>query len=289
MSCGTRRWPSSGCGEPVDELSARDHSAADAGADRDVDERVEASGRAEAVLAERRRVHVRVERHRDAEARPEWLRDVGVRPSGLGRCRDPARFQVDRAEATDPERLDRAFMLEERRSAVERFRRRRGWDRLRRAQGVRARADGELALRPAGFDASDYLPATLEDVGRDRVDLRLRQLSLERRHDALAVRDSVDHERLRRLRVVQVGADRAGRAGVLERVTAGAARLLEDLLAHRKRAAAASGSGRRLLGRGRRRGRGRRGGRGHARRRADGARRRRPTPRMPRRPARPGR
>jgi hypothetical protein len=114
------------------------------------------------VLAERRRVHVRVERHRDTEACREWPGDVGVRPSGLGRRRDPARFQVDRAEATDPERLDRAFTLEERRSAVERFRRRRGWDRLRRAQGVRARADGELPLRPAGFDASDYLPATLE-------------------------------------------------------------------------------------------------------------------------------
>jgi hypothetical protein len=151
-----------GVGQPVDDSAARDHTATDARSDRDVDERVESACCAVAVLAERRCVHVRVEGHRDAEACPKWLHDAGVRPSRLGRRRDPARFQVDRAEAADPERLDRTFTFEERGRAGDRFRRRRGRDRLGRAQGVRARADGELPLRPAGFDASDYLPATLE-------------------------------------------------------------------------------------------------------------------------------
>ena len=78
------------------------------------------------------------------------------------------------------------------------------------------------------------LPARAgDDVVGDRLDLLRRVLVLEGRHHALPVRDAIDHELLRRLRVVEVGADVAARARGVERVTAAAAGLGEDRLAVR--------------------------------------------------------
>ena len=69
------------------------------------------------------------------------------------------------------------------------------------------------------------------DVRRDVLDLLLGELVLERRHRARAVRHAVDDERRRRLRLVEVRPDRAGRPGVRERVARDAAGGLEHLLA----------------------------------------------------------
>ena len=77
--------------------------------------------------------------------------------------------------------------------------------------------------------ARSYVPAALETYAATRVDLILRQLPGEGRHHAEPVRDAVGDELGRRLGRVEVGADRAGRAGVGERVAGRAARRGEDL------------------------------------------------------------
>ena len=69
------------------------------------------------------------------------------------------------------------------------------------------------------------------DVRGDVLDLLFGELTGERRHDALAVRDTVDDEGRRRLRLVEVRPDRARRPGVGERVARRTARRLEHLLA----------------------------------------------------------
>src|SRR5215203_1428169 len=69
------------------------------------------------------------------------------------------------------------------------------------------------------------------DVRRDVVDLLLGELPLERRHRAGAVRHALVDELGVRLRLVEVGADGAGRAGVGERVAGGAPGGGEDGLA----------------------------------------------------------
>ena len=96
-------------GEPVDEPAAGDHAGADPGADRDVGERVEPLRRAEAVLADRRRVHVRVERDRHAQPLAKRPGNLRAGPPRLRRRRDPARREVDRPKAADPERRHRAL------------------------------------------------------------------------------------------------------------------------------------------------------------------------------------
>ena len=107
------------------------------------------------------------------------------------------------------------------------------------------------------------------DVGRDRVDLRLRQLGLERRHHALAVRDAVD------ARATSAASRRPGsgrRCRSCRRPSAcgsSCSRPSGRSACPSPAVAAATAGGRRLLGGGRRRRRGR-GGRGRARRRTDG-------------------
>src|SRR5439155_15723568 len=103
---------------PVQELAAGHAAAADAGSDRDVAERVEAAGGAPRVLAQRGRVHVRVEGDRDAEPTADLLADVRVRPARLRRRRDVtprrrARVRVQRAEGSDPDRVHGPGTLEE--------------------------------------------------------------------------------------------------------------------------------------------------------------------------------
>ena len=70
--------------------AAHDGADADAGADRDVCEIVEAHGRAPAPFGERGAVDVGVEAHGHAEAPAEPLRDVGIAPAGLGGRGDEA-------------------------------------------------------------------------------------------------------------------------------------------------------------------------------------------------------
>src|SRR6185503_19884844 len=72
------------------------------------------------------------------------------------------------------------------------------------------------------------------DVRRDVLDLLLGELTLEWRHGAHAVRDALYDEARRRLRLVEIRPDRAGRAGVGERMTGDAARGLEYLVARRR-------------------------------------------------------
>ena len=69
-------------------------------------------------------------------------------------------------------------------------------DALRRAGDARRRRPrGDHALDAAARGGRAYLPAMLGDVLRDRLDLRVAELPLERGHPALAVRDAVDRER----------------------------------------------------------------------------------------------
>src|SRR4029078_5651481 len=84
---------------------------------------------------------------------------------------------------------------------------------------------------PDRLIARGLLAGVLRDVVGDGLDLCLAQLALERPHPALAVRDAVDHELLRRLRLVEVRADGAGRPCRPERVATGAAGGREDRLA----------------------------------------------------------
>src|SRR3954447_26263923 len=90
----------------MDERVARHHTSPDPGADREVTERVEADCRAPTLLAERRGVYVGVEGDRHPERATKRAGDVGVRPAGLGRRRDPTALQVDRPERANPDRLD---------------------------------------------------------------------------------------------------------------------------------------------------------------------------------------
>jgi hypothetical protein len=76
--------------QPVHEPSVREAAAADPRADRDVTEGVEAGRGAPAVLAERRRVDVGVERERHVELLLERGHEIRVGPAVLWRRRDPA-------------------------------------------------------------------------------------------------------------------------------------------------------------------------------------------------------
>ena len=78
-----------------------------------------------------------------------------------------------------------------------------------------------------------YLPATDETYLATAVICARRELALEGRHDAAAVRDLALHGREARHQVVEVRPDVAARARVLERVAAPAVRG-EDVLAARR-------------------------------------------------------
>src|SRR4029077_274841 len=101
--------------------------------------------------------------------------------------------------------------------------------------------DGHTAQLEPDFAA--LLAGDRGDVLRDRLDLLRRQLALEGRHDALAVRHAVDDTAPRGLPLVEVRPTRPGRAGVLQRVTAGAAGGEEDRLAVGGRDLSATGAG----------------------------------------------
>ena len=93
-----------------------------------------------------------------------------------------------------------------------------------RSQAI-ARTSAREAVR------EDQPEVAWTDVRGDVRDLLRRELAAERRHHALPARHALDDERGRRLLLVEVRADRPGRARVLERVAALAAGGLEDLLA----------------------------------------------------------
>jgi hypothetical protein len=140
--------------EPVHELVARHHSAADPRADRDVTKGVEAGRRAPALLTERGSVDVGVEDDRYVERRAHRADDVGVRPARLRRGGDQPAMHVDRPERSDAERGDLPVLREERGSAGDRLFRRRRRDRDDLAQVVRPRADRTDPFRSTRFDAA---------------------------------------------------------------------------------------------------------------------------------------
>jgi hypothetical protein len=140
--------------EPVHELLADHGPAADAGADGHVAEGVQPDGRAPALLAERRRVHVRVERDLHAERRAQRADDVRVGPPRLRSRRDQAAAKVDRPERAEAERSGRAVAGEELDRAADRLVGRRRRDRRELAQVVRPCAECADPLRPAGLDAA---------------------------------------------------------------------------------------------------------------------------------------
>ena len=71
---------------------------------------------------------------------------------------------------------------------------------------------GHLSGRGQGIRGARLALCGRHDVGRDVLDLLVAELTLERRHPVLAVRDPVDDEREVGLGVVEVGADVAGRS-----------------------------------------------------------------------------
>ena len=94
-----------GVHQAVHRPAAQQAAPADAGAHGEVDEAVEAAGRAPARLAQRGRVHVRVERH----GTPRSLVNpptTSVRPAGLGGGRDVAPGRRSLVEVHRPERAN---------------------------------------------------------------------------------------------------------------------------------------------------------------------------------------
>ena len=77
---------------PVEHLALDYRAAADAGADRQVDEGVQSLGGAPAVLTEGGGVDVGVESDWQAEGVSQRADEVGVRPAGFGRGGDEAVF-----------------------------------------------------------------------------------------------------------------------------------------------------------------------------------------------------
>ena len=149
-----------GMSETVEELAAGHAAAADAGADRDVAERVDVLGGSPAVLAESGGVDVRVESDRDRQSSPDLGADDCMGPTWFGRRRDlpPRRRRhvpVHRTERADTDCIDRPRTLEELDRTVDRFGRRRGRNRFRRPNVVRSCADCESPFRAAGFDAAE--------------------------------------------------------------------------------------------------------------------------------------
>src|SRR5918992_5893168 len=104
------------------------------------------------------------------------------------------------------------------------------------AEGLAATVGVEAAFEPlrVGLERPDHGDALrlarvlAGDERRDVPDLLLAQLALERGHPAASAPHLVDDLVEGRVRLVEVRADRAARAGGLERVTAAAACLGED-------------------------------------------------------------
>ena len=142
-----------------------DDAAADAGADRQVDERVDVLGRTPQVLAEGGAVDVGVEPDRDAERGPERPHDVGVGPAGLGGLGDPpvgggVRVRVAGPEGPVPDGGDLLAVLglpgrevvDDLRQALVRGA---GGEPDLVAQVVGSRSHRADHLGPAGLDGSD--------------------------------------------------------------------------------------------------------------------------------------
>ena len=95
-----------GMDQPVHQLSADKPAAADAGADRQVQERVQPLRRAPLRFAHRGHVDVRVEADLQAQFSPQHACELRVPPTGFGRGRDVAErrrswIRVDRSERRD--------------------------------------------------------------------------------------------------------------------------------------------------------------------------------------------
>ena len=98
-----------GMDQAMNELPIDHPAPADAGSNRQVDKRIEPSGRSPAVLAQGRAVHVRIKPHRHVECPADAAHDIDVGPARFGCGGDVAiggrtRRQVDRAERADADR-----------------------------------------------------------------------------------------------------------------------------------------------------------------------------------------
>src|SRR6478735_9526516 len=130
----------------MSELATDQRAATDAGPDRDVDRGAEILRGAPARFAEYGSVDVGVEANRHRECARERPHDVRVAPTGFGRGRDVTvvarvAVQFERAEATNPERVDRGLGAKEVQALPERCARIRGRKACLGSQIGRTRAD----------------------------------------------------------------------------------------------------------------------------------------------------
>ena len=184
---------------------------------RDVELVVDVDVRLVALGADRRdrlasRARARSARAAASARRRRRRRRPGSRSTGSRRPgrREHAAQRLHHAAGDDDHVQARVARAGERRAACAAAARRRARSACGRDPSRRRRRRAES--RPGARSAA--AARCLDDVGRDVRDLLRRQLALERRHRALAVDEAVDGEREVRLRVVEVRADRARRAGV---------------------------------------------------------------------------
>src|SRR5665213_2368207 len=145
--------------QAVSELTADQRAAADAGADRDVDDSTEPLSGSPARFAEHRAVDVCVEADWHSERLAQWADDVCVAPAALRGGRDvtvTARIpaQLEWTEATYAKRVDLRLGAEELETLVERFLRCRGWKASLRSQIFWASPDSADELGPTRLDRS---------------------------------------------------------------------------------------------------------------------------------------
>src|SRR3954447_15884805 len=108
----------------------------------------------------------------------------------------------------------------------------------------RTSCSASASPRDSAAPKRDLASRVVRDVRRDRLDLRIGQLTLERRHPAAARRDLAGGGLLRRLQLMGVGPDVAGGPRCLRGGAPAAAGLREDRLAVGLGSAAARGGGR---------------------------------------------
>ena len=150
--------------QSVQQLAVNEHATADAGADGDVNERIDALSRAPEILAEHGGIHIRVKSDRDVVAGLQHVHDIDILPAGLGRCGDVAvgfavRIHIHRAKGADANGLEGTMLrFRDGKPATdlgERFVRRGGGDARDVSQIIRPSADGADEFRSAGLDGSD--------------------------------------------------------------------------------------------------------------------------------------
>ncbi len=144
-----------GMGESVEELTVHHGSAADAGADGEVQEGIDAARSSPDVFAESGCVDVGIEEDAlDAGGFAEELDDWDALPGELGSGGDGAAAEVDGAEAADAEGVD-FEALQERNGLGEGFVRSGGGE-FFADEFVRAGTDAADEFGTAGFDARQF-------------------------------------------------------------------------------------------------------------------------------------